>query len=275
MNNQDQGETKINEDIFGVTYNKETGERVNPPAPEAKKEEDKDKGDDKETPLEKELRLQIKKLEDDKKSLGGNLSKQGKIIDELKKEVDAIKKGTKSDDKPDLPYKEIKRSKDLSQDERDEMTQSELKMMDQLAEMQEKANQDYLKSIENKGDKGGDKGDDDDDEEDEGDGEDKKIPADFEKNVMKLAMEMTGGDSDMANKIIGEFNQFAENYKLDEAGLKERLEKASKLIPGFVMKPTKTINGSSAGKDTGKSFLDEIVDSASTKAKGGGKSFSL
>lgn len=276
--NNNQGESKINEDIFGVTYNKETGERV-----QVKPEEDKgkDKGgkedgkDKDETPLEKELRNQIKKLEEDKKSMGGNLSKQGELLKDLQKQLEEIKKnkGTNQEQKPDLPYKEIKRSKDLTQDERDDMTQSELKMMDQLAEMQEKANQDFLKQLENAKK---DEGDGEDDDNDEGDDKNKQIPEDFEKNVMTFAMEMTGGDTDMANKILAEFNQFADNYKLDEKGLKERLEKASKLVPGFVLKPTKSINGgSSAGKDTGTSFIDNIVDAASSKAKGGGKSFSL
>ena len=129
------GEDKPVVDAFGA----ET-----PADPADKKEEEKKgkEGDEKkfeaiptDHPIIEGLQNQITQLTQDKGSMGTNLSKQGDIIKTLEKKVGELKEGKKGDE-TDVLFKDIKWSKDLKQDEKDEMTDTEVKQMDQIAEMQ-------------------------------------------------------------------------------------------------------------------------------------------
>src|SRR3954447_26284462 len=61
-----------------------------------------------------------------KKSMGGNLSKQREIIDRLEKDLKDAQAGKKPNIEP--LFKEIKRVKDLSKEEREAMTEAEMKL---------------------------------------------------------------------------------------------------------------------------------------------------
>lgn len=84
-----------------------------------------------------------KKIED----MSGNLSKQREMIEARDKKIAELegKKTVEEAEKEfEPPHKEIKRSKDLTEDERDEKTKGELELMDKLADMQERENKDAL-----------------------------------------------------------------------------------------------------------------------------------
>ena len=75
-----------------------------------------------------------------------NLSEQGKLIKKRDERIRELEKGKDGDGDGGgdgdfvPPNKDIKRSKDLTDDERDEMTTREIEMMDKLADSQEREN---------------------------------------------------------------------------------------------------------------------------------------
>lgn len=200
----------------------------------------------------------FKEMQSKLDSLGGNLSGQNKIINNLKKELENAKKngagaGSGNETQADgVLFKEIKTSKELSQEERDEMTETELKQFDEIATLKKGMN-DLAKMIAGK--KGDDSGDGDGEGDDDGEifiGDDTPV-IDFKGEVKAIALKLAGDDVDMANSIIAEFNQFAGNDKLNKQQLAERLSKSAKLVDGY--KPIKeqpTKRGKTVGTDGSK-----------------------
>lgn len=178
-----------------------------------------------------------KELADLKKNLGGNLGAQGKIIKTLTAKLEALTKGGAGAEaaSADL-YKDIKRSKDLTKAERDEMTENEIKQFDEIADLKDGLNK-IAKMVgektapEKKEDGAGEDGEGDENKEDGVEGVEKVD--DLGKETRAIAMEMAGHDIDIANKIVHEFNQFAGNDKLNKTELAERLAKAAKLVPDY------------------------------------------
>lgn len=193
----------------------------------------------------------FKEMQSKLDSLGGNLSGQNKIINTLKSELEKAKKGGANPDNTTegVLFKEVKTSKDLSQEEKDEMTDTELKQFDEIATLKKGMN-DLAKMI-----AGGKKSD---DGVGEGDGEgedglfigDNTPVVDFKGEVKAIALKLAGDDVDMANNIIAEFNQFADNDKLNKQQLSERLLKSAKLVDGFKpMKEQSKKIGKTVGSD--------------------------
>ncbi len=256
-----------------------------PPKPAPTPEEQK-KADDaaaaakaadiEQNPLVVELRKQLK---DTKEGLGNNLAGQGKKIKSLEKQLDQALKGGKikpADGKPvELPYKTIVHSKDLTQAQRDEMTDTEIKQMDAIADLQQKENERFTKEAERAAageeDKGKKDGEEDEDEEDEEEGDDDKIK-DVKKTVKTIALELAGNDVDIANQIIESAKQF-NLTGLTMEQLKERIASAHKLIPDY--KPPqeqKKINGKTVKPATDKDDPfgnQKIIDEATSAPKGG------
>lgn len=262
-------------DVFGTIRTADGKPVVEEPA----KKEDKKEGEDKKpdeiekNPVVVELRSQLKKLEEDKGSMGGNLSEQGKAIAKLKKELDDIKGGKKPTVEP--MFKDIKRVKDLPAERQAEMSDTEKATFDSLAETQEKMNA----MIADAGKK-------------ETDAaaaaaaaeEDEQTAEAFNGRVQSAVLVLVGAaegkptseQKDMANAIIEEFNAFSGNDKLDAKGIADRLQKAAKLVPDY--KPPKeqkspTGGAAKAADGTGSSEIDKIVEDA--KAKKGGGTYAL
>lgn len=227
-----------------------------------------------------------KKLEKEAKEKGENLSKQGKVIEKLQKDIEALKKGGNAHNHEskqfDAPYKTIKRSKDLSKEEREEMTISEIQNMDDLADLKENYNkmakerhdEKNAEKVETKEEK-----DEDDGEDDENKGKvdllDSDSPSkDMAKEVKDIALELSGNDRAMANKIINEFNGFANNDQLSSKQLRDRLMKAAKIIPEYVAPKEQSIhNDGNTVKTDGKKKEDpfgnsDIVESVTKRSKG-------
>ena len=181
-------------------------------------------------PLVKELRGQIETV---KKEYGGNLAGQREVIKRLESEIESIKKGgnptgkdKEGEDTGEVLFKEIKWSKDLSEEERDEMTDNEIKQMDVIASMQEAQNKMYAE-MQSKGKS----------EEDTG-------VKDINSFVRKEAMELSGDDTELTNLIIESFNSMKFSTEgLSEEELKKRVELSATQVPTYKApkeQPTKT-----------------------------------
>jgi len=198
------------------------------------------------------------------KDMGTNLSAQGKIID-------SYRQGKGSDDKkeeeePDvkiedseLPFPDVKFSKDLIDDERDGMTDTEIAQMDRLAKMEELENKRFKDSKVT-----------------EVKTETKKVE-DLNKTVQATAMELAkeqSGKEDiaLANQIIESSKRFALEG-LDEATVKARVAEAHKSLPDYkAPAEQKKVNGSSVkGTDASKDphGVDKIVSDVTEQNKGG------
>lgn len=240
-----------------------------PPAPPVVEPDKKpiDPTDIEQNPLVIELRTQLKNTKD---SLGGNLSALGKKTKLLEKQLaEALKNGGlkpdgKNGKQSDVPFKEIKRSKDLTQDQRDEMTDNEIKQMDIIADLQEKQNEAFLKQNATQ-----EEGDEDGGDDDEG-GEEKVTEVD--KTVKAMAKELAGGDIDLANLIIESAKQF-NLTGLTKEQLKERVISAHKLVPNYVPpKEQGGIQGGTVKAGANKNDphgVDKIIEEATTSGKGG------
>lgn len=251
-----ENETPI--DVFGESVPVETPAPVKEVAKEVKGD-DKALEDVKNHPFVKELQGKLD-------GYGNNLSGQGKVIDKLTKEIEALKAG-KSDIKTeagDSLFKDVKTSKDLTQAEKDEMTESEVKTYDEIAMLKQTLN----KLAENNNKK-------------EDATIDMKVDATIDMEVVDdlnseakaMAIETAGGDIELANKIIAEFNQFAGNETLTKTQLTERMAKSAKLVDGYkAPKEQATRRGSvvngGAGNNKDPFGVDSIVAEATTPKAG-------
>lgn len=215
------------------------------PNPEAKKE-----GEDiTKHPIVVDLQTKLgeatKKLEE----YGNNFSGQSKVIKDLQKQLKNLLKGGK-DGKPaeqagnEPRFKEIKRSKDLTVEQKDEMTETELKQMDVIADLMEAVNATEVKLNQNT------KKDEDEDEDDEDEGAD-DVPENPGKVVKDTAKELAKAASgkpntELANKIIASFNGLG--FKVEGLS-EEEIQKRVALAAGQVSeyKPPKEQNNKRGG----------------------------
>jgi hypothetical protein len=188
-----------------------------------------------------------------------NLRKANETIAELRKAVEGkTKEGEEGDKKGDLLFKEIKSSKDLSADEKEEMTDTEIKQMDEIAAL--KSGMNSLAELITKNTKTEEKK------------ETGKVE-DLNGLVKNTAKELAGDNTEMANKIIESVKQF--NLEgLKEAEIKERVVNAAKLVPDY--KPKKEQASGKGGKPAGGGEdkdpfgVDQIVEDVSKQREGGG-----
>lgn len=240
-----------------------------PPTPPKKggKEQGEGKDDDIENnPLVKELRTQIESV---KKEYGTNLSGQRTVIERLEKEIEALKKGGKptgegegGDADGEVLFKDIKRSKDLTKDERDEMTETEIRQMDQIADMQEAQNKLYAE-LQKKGKT-----------------EETKQVEDLNTTVRSAALELSKGEDGKENTELA--NQIIESFKamkfstdgLSAEDIKKRVKLAAGEVPDY-KPPKEQPSNNGKGKvvkkgasDTDPFGVDAIVEEA-TKGQDG------
>lgn len=205
-----------------------------------------------------------KQIEDIKKEYGGNLSGQRTVIDKLEREIETLKKGgeKKPDYSEEVPWKNIKWSKDLTKEQRDDMTDTEIAQMDEIAEMKQKQNEDFIKQKEKEVAEAGKQ---------EDAGKEKKEVDDLNSLVQATAKELSKGEdgkenTSIANQIIESVKQF--NLKgLTEEQIKERVVNAAKLVPDYKPpkeQPNKRGNakdGAGGGDDVWG--VDQIVEDVS------------
>lgn len=224
------------------------------PKEEEKKEEKKFEAIPDDHPTIVSLKGEIQKVKDE---YGGNLSGQREVIKGLEAKIEALGKGkaTEEGGEEDVIYKkeEIKWSKDLTKEEKDDMTDTEIKQMDEIARMKEAQNKLYSAQV--KASKGA---------------ETAKV-TDLNSLVQATAKELAGGNVELANQIIENSKQFSFEG-LSEAAVKERVANAAKLLPDY--KPAKeqpSKNGApvkKASADTDPFGVDKIVEEATKKTAG-------
>lgn len=268
-----EGEAKPVVDVFG-TERATDGKPVVPPAPAEKKEGEQAKPEDIEkNPVVLALKDQIKKLEDDKGSMGGNLSAQGKAIEAMKKELADIKGGKKPSAEP--MFKDIKRVKDLPAEQQAEMSDTEKATFDALADTREAMNKMIADAATKEGEAAAAEATAEEAE---------AAQLAFNTTVQSAVLTLVGAvdgkptseQKEIANAIIEEFNAFSGNEKLDAKGIAERLAKAAKLVPDFKpQKEQKSPNGGAAKPVNGEGGgeVDKIVEE--TLAGKGGGTFKL
>lgn len=266
-----EGEPKPIIDTFGTERNTD-GTPVVPTPPADKKKEGEGKKDDEDfekNPVVVQLRDTIKKLEEDKGSMGGNLSAQGKAIEKMKQELADLKSGKSSGVEP--LFKDIKRVKDLPAEQQAEMTDAEKKIFDELADTHEAMNKLVADAAKKESDA----------EAEEATAQEAEDAAEaFNGKVQSATLALVGvtdgrptqAQKDMANAIIEEFNAFAGNEKLSDKELAERIQKAAKLVPDYKpAKEQKSPAGAAAKPvdQSGSSEVDKIVEETRAGQKGG------
>lgn len=110
----------------------------------------------------------------------------------------------------DVPFKEIKTSKDLTDDEKDEMTDAEIRSLDEMAVLKQTINQQARDLAKSKG----------------GDG-----AVDVSQTVKDTALVLGDNDAETANKIIEAFNGAKFNTKDMTA---DEVQKAVALVAGTI-----------------------------------------
>lgn len=232
---------------------------------EGKGEGDEGKGkEEKKTPTEQiaELSKKIGELSEKDRASGETHKSKDENIRQMRETIDRLTKAAKGDkpegDKaPETLFKDIKRSKDLTADQKEEMTDTEIAQMDSIASLQEGMN--TLAALVAKG-------------------ADKPADGVLDVNsiVREEAKELSAGNKELANQIIESFN----SMKFDVTGLsnedvQKRVATAAKEVSTY--KPAKEQSTGGKGKTAGASEdgadpygVDKIVDEASKKREGGG-----
>lgn len=203
-------------------------------------------------------------IENIKNEYGGNLSGQREVIKRLEERIKTFETngggngGGNTDEEHILYAKEdIKWSKDLTQDQRDEMTEAEIKQMDDIASMKEKQNKLYAAQMKGEGTKAEEK------------------QNDLNGWVRAEAKALAGDDVEIANGII-EATKMLSLEGLDEATVRERVGMAAKLVPNYKApkeqqhKNGKAPNG--GGKQEDPFGVDAIVEGVHKQRSAGGYS---
>lgn len=240
--------------VFGQPL--KDGQVVEPTPPAAttaeKKPDEKPVEDIEKNPLVLELRKQI---EDTKKSYGGNLVEQRNKIDRLEKQIKDLS-GKKTEEKPKPLFEKIVRVKDLPKDERDAMSETEKRLFDANADMQERLNEMAAanqKPAENKQD-----------------GDEPASTFDVNKAVQDEAMKLADGNYTKAQELIGKFNSLDFDLtKITAENLAERLASVVALIPDFKPKQEQQTGNGGAVKDGKASTgVDAAISAAVAEQQG-------
>lgn len=192
------------------------------------------------------------------KSKDENIRNMAKKIEGFEK---AAKEGKPAEGAKDPLFKDVKRSKDLTAEQREEMTDTEIKQMDAIADLQEGMNKmaDLVaagakKQEENKG----------------------GSVLDVNGTVQDEAKKLAGNNTAMANQIIESFTLLGFNTEgMDEATVRARVATAAKEVPTY--KPAKEQPSGGKGKPAGGGAggddpygVDKIVEDVTKSRESGG-----
>ena len=244
-------------DVFGEPTKKEE------PVSE---EESKGGGEEKtiEEQLKEEQEARIR-LEEQNKTKDENIKEMRNSLKTYKKQVGGGEEGGEGEEGREEGgelFKEIKTSKELSQDEKDEMTDTEIKQYDEIAALKQGMNQLGELIQKQAGQKGGEE------ESEKGGGEEVKAP----ETVKSRARELAQNDNEKANKIIQAYNNFQFKTKgLSEEQIKQQVDVAASNVSQY--KPPKEQKGPSGGsvKSGGGNDpfgVDSIVEEATSGQQG-------
>ena len=185
------------------------------------------------------------------KPLQETIAKQQETIqnqtENLKGQREKIKEGEKE---RKALFEKIQRSTDLSEEEREKMTDTEIATMDALADVQEKANEQHAKEQEAA-------------ENTEESEEVQFARKQVQTAIQNTALQLAGNDQEKANNIINEFNNYKDSDKLMTAEeITERLTRAARAIGDFApARHEATPQGDAAGNSGGTgNKVDSLLD---------------
>lgn len=260
-------------DMFGNTLDK-VGNEISPEKVEEKKtEEQKTEEETKAKAEEIEKNPVVTELKGKLDEYSNNLKGQNDVIKKLESTIEELKKGnTKPEDVDvDVPFKEIKTSKDLTSEQKEDMTDAEIAQFDRSATLETAING-LFKAVTNQT------------KQTETIQEEVKVGnlnSSATSEASRLATEAIKTNSDLgtdvkdlANKIIVEFNEF-NNEGITQDKLVDRMKKALNNVTGYKApkelekkptgnKPVKDV----AGGNTDKFGIDKIVEGVNTNNKG-------
>lgn len=153
----------------------------------------------------------------------------------------------------DVPFKEIKTSKDLTEDEKDEMTDAEIKALDEMAELKNTINTMHL-ALQTK---------------------DTGEPLDVNKTVTENALALANNDADKANQIIEAFNGSKFNInEMTAEDIQKAVEMVATTVTGYKKPKEDAIRGGGGKPPVGGTKsdpygVDAIVESVSKQSGGG------
>lgn len=207
------------------------------------------------------LKAQIESV---KTEYGTNLSGQRDVIKILEGKIETLMAGKgggddKNKDGEFVLFKDIKRSKDLKPEEREAMTEQEIRHMDEMADMKDAQNKMYAEMM------GGKKKDAETGVEDRN----KAV----REEALSLAKASSGkDDTELANKIIEAFNLY-DQTKIKPEQVKEFVARAAGTVSTYkAPKEGKQIRGGAVKEGGGGSDphgVDKIVEEAHKETRGG------
>lgn len=220
--------------------------------------------EEKNTSKDENIKEMRKKLKDFENRFGGqqNQNQEGKGGEGAEGEGGEGGQGQGEGIQSGKVFDKIKTSSDLSQEEKDEMTDTEIKQYDEIASLKQGMNQLAGFLSQNQGQQNQKQGN----EEGAGEGGEPK------EAVKTKAQELAGGDTEQANKIIDVFN----NMKFDlsnmtEEEIKERVEIAAKNVGGS-KRPKEQSNPKGGAVKKGSKEdphgVDKIVEEATSGEEG-------
>lgn len=152
----------------------------------------------------------------------------------------------------DVPFKEIKTSKDLTDDEKDEMTDAEIKALDEMAELKKTINTMHLAQAKGKDD-----------------------VLDVNKTVKDNALALAENDTDKANQIIEAFNGSKFNTaEMTAEDIQKAVEMVAVTVTGYKKPKEDAIRGGGGkppvgGTKSDPHGVDAIVESVAKQSGGG------
>jgi hypothetical protein len=224
----------------------------------------------------KEKSNEVVALETKLEEYSKNLSGQNSVIDQLKQKIAVLESGGKGGegdgeggegDKPKVLFEEIKYSKDLPEEQREDMTETEIQLFDANARQQEAMNK-MFETIQNSNKQV----------------EDVKVEnlnTTAQSEATKLAEEAFTANSELAkdakelaDKILVEFKEF-NNENITPEKLQERMKKALNNVSGYTPPKEEVSNkdggkpaGGKGGNDADPFGNQAIVDSVGKKSDG-------
>ena len=249
-NEKDGGQSQV--DAFGeLPPKKEEAPKV---------EENKGEGgEEKLTPTQQvaELSRKLGEYAEKERSWGETQKSKDENIRAMKDSIKKLEtqiKEEKGGEKGEELFKDIKTSKDLTADQKEEMTDTEVKQMDEIAALKQGMN-----NLANMIKKGGEKGE--------------SGQLDVNSIVRETAKELAKDDKDTANLIIASVKKF--NLEgLSEEEIVARVGEAALLVPNY-KKPKEQVNGkggkaAGGGNDNDPFGVDKIVDEVHAKKENKG-----
>lgn len=213
---------------------------------------DKDKGGEKLTPTQQiaDLSRKLGEYAEKERSWGETQKSKDENIRAMKESLEGLKKqlGDKKVEGEGSPvlFKDIKTSKELTEAEKEDMTDSEIKQFDEIAGLKTALNQlaGMMGKKETKTEEAG---------------------IDVNATVRETAKELAGNDKPLANQIIESFNLLKFSTEgLTEEGIAERVKLAAQKVPNY--KPPKEQATGAGGKPAGGGDnadphgVDKVVD---------------